>query len=424
MKKILLLFCCLAMVLTIFGGCETAPKEHTLRVGFGRVLANPDMGVPLAGAGTGDSRISDKIVDDLYVTCIALTDETDNTILMYSEDLLYAYNGGLRKVIEATGVPFENIMIAATHNHSAPGMNFDHEGSYRYQELYNQWMVDAAVAAMEDRKPAKMYITTTYPENVNFVRHYILNDGSKVGQMHATASTAVSHLYKADNALQLIKFTREGGKDVLLMNWQGHPGASSSGTNNVGSDVDVIRKKLEPELDCYLAYFLGASGDVAHASKVKAVYKAEWYLKDYVARCTRLAECTVEAAASFREVKTGPLQILRKQGLVYPLKGETEIYLNLAAYTIGDVAFAAVPYEMFGPNGSAVKDASEFEMTFISTCTNGGGLYIPAAYAFEYEIPCYEVKMNSYRPGSAETLEQYYIEMLAQVYPTRFGGEK
>ena len=101
--------------------------------------------------------------------------------------------------------------------------------------------------------------------------------------------------------------------------------------------------------------------------------------------------------------------------------GDTQAFINLAVYSIGEVAFAAVPYEMFGPNGSAVKEGSPYSMTFVSTCTNGAGLYIPADYDFDYTIPCYEMSHNAYRRGTAEQLADAFVSMLKQTYETRFG---
>ena len=427
MRKLALTLC-FVLLIGMFTGCspsekpgETtpAPSAHSLQVGFGRVDATPTAEVSLDGLQ--ETRVTADVADNLYVTCVALTDETGNTVLLYHLDLLYPYNEvllSLKKVITATGVPYENIMVGSTHNHSAPSCTSDLPGNKDYADQFKTWMVDAAKAAMEDRKPATMAIATAYPENMNFVRHYNLTAGGQGGWARH-AKEAESHLYKADNTLQLIKFAREGGKDVLLMNWQGHPMAHGSSKEKIQSDVDVFRKEIEAQQDCLFAYFLGASGDVNSSSDMPSERSADWYENDFGQRGKLMTQYVSEAYKTFRELPAGPVKTLRSQFAVTSVQdgvdaGQKDITLDVVA--IGDVAFVCAPYEMFGKNGIAIREGSPFEMTFISTCTNGYWRYLPADYAFEYD--CYEITNTTCKVGTAELVAAEYISMLNQLKGT------
>jgi len=420
MKKLFSAILSLALALSLFGGCSpvqppeesTAPaKEHVLKVGYGRADATPDEAVSL-----DNTVMLSPTEDRFFVTCVALTDENDTTVLLFHLDLkepsaITSYARG--RISKETGVPVQNIILATTHNHRAPTLDLNTYSSEMYGESYKEWMLQAAVAAMDDRKPAKTYITSKQVANSTFVRHFILKDGS-YGGWARYGRDAVSTLYEADSTLQLIKFTREGGKDVILMNWQGHPMSNVNNAGELRSDVDVYRRILEKELDCHFAYFLGASGDVAYNMSARNITSQPWYNNDYVKRGTELAQHAITAADSFREVKTSALQLLSKKVPIGFGDGSSTLDITTEAISFGDIAFVIVPYEMFNINGTAVKNDSPFEMTFVSTLTNGNASYIVADHAYDYD--CYERSRANYVRGSAEKLADEYVAMLKQLH--------
>jgi hypothetical protein len=359
--------------------------------------------------------MSTGVAERIYATCVAITEESGNTLLLVSQDLIDSTWAIPAKdaISAATGVPVENIILGTTHNHTAPALDLDDSSSEMYSKSYKTWMMEAATAAMADRKPAKTFITTKYVENQTFIRHFLLEDGSRSGWSKDGAK-AVSPLYEVDNGLQLIKFTREGAKDIILMNWQGHPMSNAGGPNELRSDIDVYRRVIEPALDCHFAYFLGASGDVSYDISCKPIRKQEWYTNDYVKRGTELAQHAISAAADFREVKTAALQLLHNKTKVAYGNGNDSFDMTISVLAFGDIAFVVAPYEMFNCNGTAVKNASPFEMTFLSSLTNGNASYIAADHAYEYD--CYELTRAGYARGAAEKLVDEYIAMLKQLH--------
>ena len=97
-----------------------------LQVGYGRAEITPEGPINLGGYGNDAVRISQEVRDPLYATCIAFTDEADNTVLLFTTDTMATYDvvtGPLRQQIaEEHGLPFENVQIASTHTHSAPAI--------------------------------------------------------------------------------------------------------------------------------------------------------------------------------------------------------------------------------------------------------------------------------------------------------------
>lgn len=428
MRKLFSLTLIFILLVSLFGCAQTeSPSETTapategidpnsLSVGYGRVDITPTESVPIGGHK--DERFSTQVVDPLYATCIAITDGTGNTLLLYHLDLLAAYTPVIMArstISRKTGVPGLQIVMCTTHNHSGPKLTDSSAYIQEYNEKMPEWLLEAAEMALADRKSAKMYTTVTHPVGLNFVRHHILADGSKTGWATPANQSAVDHVFDPDNALQLVKFTREGGKDVILMNWQGHPNAASAGKYDIRSDVDAIRRNIEPLLDCHFAYFLGASGNVNSSSYVKSEKQADWYIDNYIDRCKELALQAVAAAENFKEVKTGKIQFLYANYAGTPKdnpNGKSDI--PIYAFSFGDVAFVTASYEMFTEIGMYIKKESPYAMTFVSTCTNGRMGYLPATSAFEYDA--YEVDSTRFVRGTAELIAQEHINMLKQIY--------
>jgi len=420
MKKTISLLLSILLLIFLFSGCSEAnTTSHTLQVGYGRVDITPKDPVSLGGYDNPQNRISDSVTYNLYATCIALTDKNDNTVLLFHLDLLTATQAVLfakKEVSTATGIPFNQIIAATTHTHSAPALGSDFNNNVEYCKSLKQWMVTAAQEALLDRKSAQVHTATAYPETLNYVRHYVMNDGSIVGDNFgdATGKTYVRHVHDVDNAMQLIKFTREGGKDVLLVNWQGHPHRDGGTTKrNVSSDiVGVLREELESQLDCHFAYFTGASGNVNNHSRIPA--------ERITNTCEEHGKALAEYALRIEEYTQqdlGCVQFMTKSYSVPTSNNTGTMDIPMTVVSIGDICFAVVPYEMFDSNGMELKKASPFNMTFVVTCANGAFGYVPDVKAFEYGG--YEVKLCSMAKGSGELLANEYVNMLKELYNTK-----
>ena len=75
--------------------------------------------------------------------------------------------------------------------------------------------------------------------------------------------------------MELIRFTREGKKDILLVNWQAHP-AISGGSTTISADfVGPFRNSVSKKNNCLVAYFTGAAGDLNWNTELESEGKAD-----------------------------------------------------------------------------------------------------------------------------------------------------
>lgn len=474
MKRILCTILCLLMVFSMAacGGEQpastTAPattepqaQEGAFSVGFGRVCITPPMGVSLQGYADPDTRRADSVMDDLYVTCIAFQDANGTQALVFTVDNIRTEpkiaNSVRRAIEKELGIPEANILYCATHSH-----NTQDSGAYDAKGT----ALEAAKQAIADLKPAKMYIGTGETQNLNFVRHYVMEDAngekSYVGDNYGyvEGKTYIGHTTEVDNQFQLLKFTREGGKDIVMMNWQAHPVAASNGGKSTAISADYIgtcRTTMEEKLDCLFSFHNGAAGNISTYSRISS----EVVAKTFNETGKQLANYAYNALDKVTEIEPGLIQVnhsvftgkirettpeflagitpfqnvLASGGSlkdaiiasgghvnsVYAISaagnrksmGETHD-INLFTLSIGNIAFAGAEYEMFDTNGMFIKENSPYEMTFILGYCNGKNGYIPSAYAYEYG--CYEMDNGYYEAGTGELLADEYLRLLSEMY--------
>jgi len=421
MKRLLCIAISTILVLAIFAGCSTngGQQETTnniagvFSVGYGNVDISPEQPVYLRGYGSlYEERTSTGVADRLYGTCVAIQDASGNRALLISLDLLGADTGVIhpirKEIAEATGIPFDNIMVCCSHSHTGPDM-----GDFTYRELLAKCMLDISKAALEDLKPATMEIAFCRPEGYNFVRHYLLIDGTYRGEGVGSVPRAdvYGHYGKADNMLQMVRFNREGDKPVILMNWQGHPRSAdpysiTTATSNVAG---IMRRTVEESLDCYTSYFLGGSGNANNDSQIAS----EIAYNNYIEVGEGLGREAIEAAKNFQSVNTADIQVavtyLDVSGV------ESDAGAPYYAMSFGDVAFAFAPNEIFDTNAMAVRDNSKFKMTFFSSCSNESYGYLPTDPSFDW-VHHYEVRITKYPKGTALVVQNMLSSLLDKCF--------
>ena len=434
------------------GGSNTASG---LQVGYGREKIMPETSVPIGGYGNGTSRMSTGYQDYLYATCIAFK-YGDDTVLLYNQDTIAvrkpATEIAREKITAVTGVPGEYIMITATHTHSGPDQDSSHASIKKYNEgVYATALVNAAKTALADLAPATLYSTSVEVEGLNFVRHYLMNDGTYYGSNFGSSASGIKdYATEKDNEMILIKAEREGEKkDILLMNWQAHPCYKSNGGKDttLSSDyIGAIRDAFESQTDMHFAFVLGGTGNQGTGSQIKAddhnLTCAEYGAKlaqhaiDAIPQMQQLEgsgikmtrvtfEATVnhddddkiEQAKEVKKAYSEPLAVQYGFNSVHEARAIVRRYelpatqnIELNAFSIGELGFITAPYEMFSNSALEIKERSPFDTTVICTCANEHYSYIPTTAAVDYDS--YESNNSNFVRGTSETLVDQFVTML------------
>lgn len=478
MKKLICLVMVMLMVISMTACGEKSPsfEADVLYAGYGRTKINPVVSTPLGGYDSNDLRMHVSVIDDLMATCVALTDGED-TFLLISCDAVrskQAWTDQVREKIEAElGIPGTHVMLMASHSHSAPNTNSNHSSMAEYAQIFVDGCVQAAKDAMADRAKATMYQGTVQTENMTFVRHYEMNDGTVFGPNFGSAASGYKgHVGRNDPGMILTKLEREGEdkKPILMMNFQAHTTLTGGADKlDISADyVGVTRTYLEDNEDVLFAFYLGACGNQTPNSYIPQENNVMPFAdqlptsdRDYISYGTALGIYAQQALPTLEKVegKTGiqtasqvvtlptdknqptdrvndalvVIDVWNSQGRdagnakakelgfasVYEASGVEGVSklpdsndIEVVATRIGGMYFVNAPYEMFSENALYIKENAPAN-TMIMTQSNHGWGYITDAKAFEYK--CYENFGFHFQKGAGETLAETMVELLKTV---------
>ena len=340
-------------------------------------------------------------------------------------------------------------------------------------KTYEENCVEAARLALADRLPAKkMCWTSVDLTGYNFVRHYLTDKGEGYSVNHTkyATGTPVKHTSTANPTMFLLKFEREGGKDIMFANWRCHnvltsnfSGGGDAQKTNISSDwTGMVRTYIEKQYDVYYAYFMGDSGNIVASTSLPEEVEhhppKDW--KEYSREVVDLMIPAIDG--EWEEIQTGPIQIvtetfkgksnkaeldhLEEARLVYNywrehnsgsdcIKQDPTHYIQsqyhaasivgrpsapeyreflIAVGRIGDFAFTQAPFETFDTNGNFVRENSPTKYVFVMGYSNEHYGYLASQEAYDYG--CYETDVATFERGVAEDLASRFVALLNQLY--------
>jgi len=329
-------------------------------------------------------------------------------------------------------------------------------------EAYDKYLYTEAEMfkmALEDQSPATISIGRTETENLNFVRHYVMNDDSFAGDNFGDWSSGIKgYAEENDPGMQIIKFTRpaEDKKDIIMVNWQGHPSLTGGIlTLDMSADyVGATRQQVEYQTKANFVFFQGASGNqnvisyIPGDSRTTDYQEFGKFLTEYIisgledmtpvevgevhtlhhtqmCEVNREMEDHLDDALRIQELysrtdrdtgnvlaqQLGFSSVYHANGVVTRSKiEENELPLELNVYAFGDISFVAAPYEMFAKHGMQIKEGTPYEMTFVSALTNGHEGYLPTEFAFQFG--CYESHTTRFTGDTGTKCAEAFISML------------
>lgn len=433
-----------------------------LKVGFARCNITPPKGLFVQGYFT--DRRGDGALDPLEATCLAFSDG-ERTAVVINFDLLginQVYGDRLRNIVAgATGLPYEAVYYCCTHTHLGPSI---HPRTYGHDEAYNSVMfrtvADTANEAIADMADARLFGARGEVRGISFIRRYKMKDGTthtNPGYMNPEIDHPIS---TPDESLQLVRITREGKDDVVILNFQTHPDVIGGCT--LSADwCGHARRAFEGAVygtKCVL--FNGAQGDTNHIcttpeyktpggyahsrhmglSIAGEAMKLYTYAEPIACEGVDYIQTNLEVPSNRAKPETVPLaeqyiaaheagrageipytgmEYTTVVAEAYRIKrlenGPDTFTLYLNAVRVGDLVFSGIPGEPFTDIGRGIKAQSPFAMTIVTCCANGYEAYYPMQSA--YDEGGYEARSSVFAAGIAERLIDASVQMLTTLHP-------
>ena len=433
-----------------------------LKAGFAKIDVTPPLGSPVAGYFR--QRLADGILDPIQLVALAANDG-ENTVMLIAADFLGMWDQTateIRQLIcEETGVPAEHIAIHCLHQHTSVKIGFNphlyevdmpadfHDKQY-YDTLYRKF-VDVAKMAISDMCEAEMSVAQKETsEPLSFIRRFKMKDGSyKTNPKREDVDKIECTLGEADNTVRLVRFKREGAKDIAVVNFSTHPD-TIGGTKFSADWPGFVRRMTEddiPNTHCMLVN--GAEGDSNHVNrfvppsplagyefsahmgrvitdavidvwnkteKKEATKVSGQFQKKYVptntSRIDEVEECQrlKKAYQAGEDVLTSMAE--RGEAFRVAARHTQSLFqmIPVSVIGIGEVAFVGFGGEPFTQYAADVRAMAPEHFVICTCITNGNSGYLPTKEAFEEGG--YESKTTNFTIGLSDTLKQATQEML------------
>ena len=366
-----------------------------------------------AGSGRGKPRVkkvpcaSAVVIQDSSGRKIALV---ACDVLMINRDVL---DRAAKRVEQATGIPFDHILINATHTHHAPTTVTVH--GYQREEAFTKQVgdkiVEAAIKANGRLNPATFRFRLGEESSVGKNSRLLLGDGTIYWT--GTRDDAVRPTGPFDPELPVMAFRRkDGGLEAVLFNHSTH----TIGTHKPGvrspSFYGLAAQALEKEKGGTFLFFEGASGSTHNldvltteatlriqqaveraleTAQPRPVARVDGLRKEIAVKVRHFDEAAEEravAAYCTKRIKDPvgakstieTFRAMRK--LLAPQQGQ-ERKTWVQVILIGDVAIVGVPGEFFTVLGQEIKRRSPFRYTYVFELANDYIGYIPDQRGFD-----------------------------------------
>ncbi|MCB9766791.1 MAG: neutral/alkaline non-lysosomal ceramidase N-terminal domain-containing protein [Candidatus Omnitrophica bacterium] len=467
----------ITLLILLLSQSSFAQEEKVFKAGAFASNINPPLGTSIAGSmREGHIR---HIHDDLHARCLVLDDGTDRLaiVLVDSCMVLKETMDEAKSLIEKeTGIPKENILIAATHSHSAPtsAYVFQSEPDPAYRDFLVRRIADGVQCAVNNLEPAKIgWGSAEEPDQV-FNRRWYLKEGAmspnpfgeldKVKMNPGRASSdLVSPAGPTDPEVSFISVLSadENRHLAILANYSLHyvggVGGGHASADYFGAFADRIQElvnadRQDPAFVGILSN--GTSGDINNIDFTQPSARQESYeqihivandvaeavdqaldsvdYKDWVDLDSAQKQISlgvrlpsVEEVAEAKEILAEAKDPNDLQGLRDIYAKETvdvstypkEVPLILQTLRIGDLGIAAIPCEVFVEIGLEIKDRSPFEDTFTIELANGYNGYLPTPK--HHELGGYETwraKSSYLEPEASPQIVSVLMDLFGEIH--------
>ncbi len=317
------------------------------------------------------------------------------------------------KIAEQYGVPAQNIMISATHNHAGPAAAgvFPVERDNKYISFLENKCVDGFGNALSNLQEAELGFGSAKNFKVAHNRRSRMRDGTVKSQTSSKNPMFLCPEGPRDPEVAVLAARRVGG-DLLgcMVNYACHP-THHGGTNEFSAGFPGVVRKILRENGCPVCLYLnGAYGNVisndyerqislskeeagksiakdAHEVMDGLSFSQHWPLAS-TCEYVELPYREITAAEHYGRVfgaqrfRSDELYEAYIDGLVERIKERKVQPAELQVLQCGDVYYAGVPAEYFVEFQLRIKECSHPKNALTVGGANGMIGYVPTREAF------------------------------------------
>lgn len=449
---------------------EQKTSNDSILIGIAEVDYTPSVGLDLVGNYRGDDYASRGIHDPLYARAIVASDANGEKAAILSVDICNIGKEAVDMMREYISSEIDidpaNIIIHATHSHSGPKSNLDAPEAKDYLKK----AASAVIEAYKNMKPTVISSGRTEEHEASYVRRVKFDDGTT----HMTwedpdPKRVVEQLGSKDPEMITVSFEQDGKTVGAIVNFGCHA------TNLTGSNwlysadfPGYIAATLKKEKgDDFIPMFLnGCCGNITQIDYNRGFISTyeECERHGTLLGHSALTAMKDESVVSTNNVKVSKLMVplkrmtisdeqlgwanevmakVEKDGMppiqqdgipdaTYAMRWiemhknqDVVDSLEVMVIGMGDLAFVALPGEMFAEFGVMVKDASPFKNTIVMGLANDACGYFPTEEAFTEGpegftpmITGYETTPGTtrYEIGAGEKLALSAIDQLKNIF--------
>ncbi|MBE6589477.1 MAG: hypothetical protein E7643_04795 [Ruminococcaceae bacterium] len=428
------------------------------KAGFSRVDVTPPLGSYISGYF--HARYAKGVLDPLELNAAAFSDG-ENTVLLIIADFIGVdkiHCDLIReKIALRVGIPAEHIMLTALHQHTSVciGMKEPNTRSdvFYMEDVYRKYCDVAQMAINDMAECAPSYAAEETQEPVAFIRRYFMKDGSVATNPGERRDEILRPCNDADHTVRLLRFRREGKKDIALVNFCTHPDVI--GGEYLSADwPGFVRRFVEHDLDGVSCLLLnGYQGDSNHCDFIGGVHGGYEHsrhmgrvIADTVLRIwERTKSLKIERVGAamdlvYNKTRTeGEAEYEKARALLdgdgeahmkNPLVGITElgratrivnirksapIYqkVPVTALALGDTVIVGLGGEPFTHYGVALRERLPNKTVITACCANGYEGYLPTEKAFEEGG--YEAVSSPFSPSLEKDCVETAVRLIDEI---------
>ena len=448
-----------------------------LRAGAAAVEITPAPGTPLAGYY--NTRLATTTNDPISAKAIVI-DDGQTQVALVGLDLISTtrpmVEEARRLIHDHTGIPPGNVMISATHCHTAPilagsSVRVETQGgnlpiAAGFMARLPGQIAQAVAIAKSNLAPCRIRSGNALQRSISFNRRFLMKDGSVGWNPGKLNSNIVHAAGPIDPQVPVVLFEsveKANTPSAVYVNFSMHPDTVGGVRFSADYPGALSRALSEAKGNSLVTLFtIGTAGDLNHVDVTtnapqKGVEEATRLGQALTAPILSLwdtlplvplsqlrvkselvklalpeitpAEVEEARAVALRVTSTNPPPPFLEQVNAFKVldvearHGEPQ-EVEVQVIALGDrIAWVSLPGEIFVELGLEIKRRSPFRQTIIAELANGAIGYIPTRRA--YEQGNYEPVSARCAAGSGERLVAASLRLLNDLYPAQpAGGEK